>query len=205
MRRVPEVPNGVRLDHYHPMPAPRRRYALAMGRISPEKGLDSALRAAHIASTPMLIAGRVFPFEEHRRHYEEAILPQLRAGCRFVGAVGGARKRSLLARARCAVVASRAPETSSLVAMEALACGTPVVAFRVGALPEIVDPGRTGLLVDDVDQMARALREIGDIDSRVCRDTAERRFSSTAMTSRYLRLYEALADASATGVVQWSS
>jgi glycosyltransferase involved in cell wall biosynthesis len=89
--------------------------------------------------------------------------------------------------------------------MEALACGTPVVAFRAGALADIVEHGRTGLLVDSVEEMARALRAVGDIDPRACREAAERRFASTRMTARYLRLYEALAAAAATRVPSWSS
>ncbi len=205
MRRVPEIPNGVRLDRYEPVAQPKRRYAIAVGRICPEKGFDLALRAAQLADMPLLIAGRTFPFEDHRRHFEESIVPLLRMSCRFVGPVGPARKRSLLARARCLVVPSRVAETSSLVAMEAMACGTPVVAFPVGALPDIVEHGRTGFLVDTVEEMARALREVGELDPRACREAAERRFSSATMTSRYLRLYDALADAAGTGAPRWYS
>jgi glycosyltransferase involved in cell wall biosynthesis len=205
MRRVPEIPNGVRLDQYEPVSLPKRRYAIAMGRICREKGFDLALRAAQLADVPLLIAGGTYPFMDHRRHFEENVVPSLRAGCRFVGPVGPVRRRSLLARARCLVVPSRIAETSSLVAMEALACGTPVIAFRVGALPDIVDHGRTGLVVDTVEEMALALREVRTIDPRVCRDAAEHRFSSTTMTSRYLRLYDALADAAGTGAPRWYS
>jgi glycosyltransferase involved in cell wall biosynthesis len=205
MRRVADIPHGVRLDRYAPLPQPKRRYAMAIGRICPEKGFDLALEAAQDAGIPMLLAGRITPGEEHRTHFVERIVPRLRAGCRYIGAIGAARKRALLARARCLVVASRIAETSSLAAMEALACGTPVVAFRAGALADIVEHGRTGLLVESVEAMARALKEVDGIDPRACRAAAERSFASTRMTARYLRLYEALSDAAATRVRSWWS
>jgi glycosyltransferase involved in cell wall biosynthesis len=205
MRRVPEIPNGVRLDQYRPVREAKRRYAICLGRICPEKGFDLALEAAQQAGVPLLLAGRTFPYDEHERHFAERIAPRLRAGCHFIGAVGPARKRSLLGRARCLVVPSLIAETSSLAAMEALACGTPVVAFRNGALPDIVEHGRTGFVVDDVAAMAQALREVGDIDPRACREAAERRFSSSAMTNRYVQLHETLAEAPAALEDGWST
>jgi glycosyltransferase involved in cell wall biosynthesis len=90
-------------------------------------------------------------------------------------------------------VPSTAPETSSLVAREALACGTPVVAFPNGALRETVDEGRTGFLVSDADGMAEAIRRAPAIDPQECRRVARERFSLDAMTERYFAVYERLA------------
>jgi glycosyltransferase involved in cell wall biosynthesis len=113
--------------------------------------------------------------------------------------VGLARKRRLLSSARCLVVASLAEETSSLVAMEALACGTPVVARKAGALPEIVDDGRTGFLVDDEAAMARAIRDAAGLDRQACRASAVARFDHRRMAAEYLALYEECARAVSAG------
>ena len=127
------------------------------------------------------------------RHFEREIAPRLDGDRVFVGPVGFEAKRRLLTEARCLLVPSLVPETSSLVAMEALACGTPVVAFRAGALPEIVEPGRTGFIVRDVEEMADAIGAAAALDPEVCRDAARERFSAEAMVDRYVSLYESLA------------
>jgi glycosyltransferase involved in cell wall biosynthesis len=193
MPRLPDVGNGVRLDELAPVAGPRRRYALVAGRICPEKGVHLAVAAARCARVPLLIAGRVFPYAAHRRYFDDAVAPHLGAGCRFVGAVGPARKRQLMGRARCVLVPSLVAETSSLVAMEALACGTPVVATRAGALPDVLEHGRTGLLVDGAEEMAAAVRDATAIDPIACREAAELRFSSRAMIARYVERYRRVA------------
>jgi glycosyltransferase involved in cell wall biosynthesis len=113
---------------------------------------------------------------------------------RFIGPVGVSRKRRLLAGARCLLVPSLVPETSSLVTMEALACGTPVVAFPSGALPEIIEDGRTGFLVEGPREMARAMRHVEYIDREACRRAARDRFSAHRMIGGYMQLYTLLAN-----------
>lgn len=184
-----DVPNGVPIDRLR-FSSRKREVALALGRICPEKGFDLALRAAAQAGMPALLAGQVFGYEEHVRHYDDAIAPLLDGHARrFLGPLDFARKRRLLAAARCLLVPSLVPETSSLVAMEALASGTPVIAFRRGALPEIVDHGETGYVVDDVDGMADAIGRVSAIDPRACRRAAEERFSAARMIDGYLDTY----------------
>ena len=187
---VATIPNGV--DAVSRPPHARRNFCLAMGRICEEKGFHLAIDAAVAADMPLLIAGRVYPYEAHRRYFDAAIAPRLSKRVRFLGAVAGARKRRLLAAARCVLIPSLVAETSSLVAMEALACGTPVIAFRSGALPEIVEHGRSGFVVDSPQQMAEAIRTVGAIDHEVCRDAARDRFDAGRMAAEYLKLYERL-------------
>lgn len=174
----------------------RRNFAVALGRICPEKNFHVALDAGARAGVPVLLGGEVFPYEVHERYFAGEICPRLGNGSRsrFLGPVGFARKRRLLSAARCLVSASLAPETSCLVAMEAIACGTPVVAIPSGAVAEIVEDGKTGFFVqNDAAEMAEAIRACERLDPDVCHETARRRFSLEAMTGRYFAAYEELA------------
>jgi glycosyltransferase involved in cell wall biosynthesis len=185
------VPNGIELDNFSPR-ARKGNYALVMGRICPEKGIDLALDAADRAHVPVILAGTVFEYPEHREYFERLIRPRLNGSIRFVGTTGGDRKSQLLAGARCLLLASQADETSSLVAMEAMASGTPVIAWRKGALGEIVVQGKTGWLVSSVEEMAQAIGRTMEIDKCECRREAERRFSSRKMVDGYISLYRSL-------------
>ncbi len=188
------VPNGVPVEALDAR-LTRRGFALALGRVCPEKNLHAALEAGTRAGVPVLLGGQLFAYAEHERYWREELAPRLAAPGtrhRFLGPIGFARKRRLLAAARCLVSASLAPETSSLVAMEALACGTPVVAFPSGALAEIVEHGVTGFLVRDEAEMAEAIRAAPRLDPEACRAAARRRFSAGAMVARYLDLYRSL-------------
>lgn len=190
-RLLPSIENGVAAerDVAHVQP---RDDVVALGRICPEKGYHLALDAARMAHVRMRLAGRVFAYPEHRRYYREEIRPRLDEQRRFLGPVYGGTKRRLLSGARCVLVPSLAPETSSLVAMEALALGTPVVAFSSGALAEIVEPGVTGYLVHDTAEMAEAIGAARELDRNVCRRIALARFSAARMTSRYIARYRAI-------------
>jgi glycosyltransferase involved in cell wall biosynthesis len=199
MPGLPVVTNGVRLDRLAPTGRPRRRYAIAMGRICPEKAFHLAIEAAESASVALLIAGRVFPYPNHVAYFRSEIAPRLRGRCRYVGPVGFRRKRVLLASARCLVVSSLIAETSSLVAMEALACGTPVVALRGGALEEVVEHGVTGFVVDSVEAMSDAIRRVDGIDPRACRAAAEARFDGRRTARAYLETYRKLAQVARAG------
>lgn len=192
---LPPIPNGVPVARLAAAPHARRGFALLLGRICPEKGQHLGIDAARQAGVPLLIAGDVFPYAAHRDYFASEIAPRLDAHRRWIGPVGFARKRRLLSAARCLLVPSLAAETSSLVAMEAAACGTPVIAFRAGALAEIVEPERTGFLVSDVDEMACAIGSSGTIDRDICRSVAQARFSAERMTGSYIQRYRMLADA----------
>ncbi len=189
------IPNGVDTAAFGRIRHARRSFLLMLGRICLEKGQHIALDAATIARVPLLLAGEVFPYEAHRSYFQKEIVPRLGDGRRWIGPAGFTRKRRLLAAARCVLIPSLAPETSSLVAMEAIASGTPVIAFPSGALPDIVQDGVTGFIVHDAKEMAAAIREVERIDSAVCRCVAREQFSVHDMTGAYLRLYRQLAHA----------
>lgn len=189
---LPTIPNGVAIPARAPVLGARRG-VVALGRICPEKGFHVALAAARRAGVPMILAGRVFPYPAHLEHWTRELVPLLDDARRFIGPVDAQRRTELLAHARCVLIPSLVPETSSLVAMEALAAGTPVVAFGKGALPEIVDHGVTGFLVHDEQEMADAIHATATLDPEACRAAAIARFSVEAMTRRYLERYATLA------------
>jgi glycosyltransferase involved in cell wall biosynthesis len=181
------IENGV------PLPlnrvAAKGDHTVCLSRIAPEKNCHVALEAARIAGVPCLLAGKVFSYPEHREYFSGSVEPLLDGERRFVGALDEPAKWRLLSSARCLLQPSAAPETSSLVAMEALACGTPVIAFPSGALPEIIENGKTGFLVRSAREMAEAISWVDQIDLQVCLETAQKRFSIQRMTANYIDLY----------------
>ncbi|HVX91825.1 MAG TPA: glycosyltransferase [Xanthobacteraceae bacterium] len=191
LRLLDPIENGV-AETFLAARHAKRRFALTLSRICPEKGIHLAIDAAKHAGIPLLIAGEVFPYQAHQRYFAELIAPRLDRWRRFIGPVRLARKRRLLAAARCVLIPSLAAETASLVAREALAAGTPVIAFARGALVEALDHGRTGFLVENEAQMARAIARLDEIDPARCRQAARERFSSGQMLRSYVAAYRAL-------------
>lgn len=188
------VINGVQLAPIQEI-EPRQDFAVVMGRICPEKNAHEALEAATLRRTRVFIAGEVFPYPEHERYFAQKISPWLskqRGDHRFLGPLSREERWQLLSRARCLLHPTLAPETSSLAAMEALAAGTPVIAYRSGALTGIVEQGVTGFLVNDRSEMADAIDQVGCLRSEDCRRAAERRFSHERMVREYFDLYEKL-------------
>ncbi len=212
--RVIVIGNGVPLPDVSKLRS-GGRYALMLARICEEKNLHTGLDAAALAGAPAMLAGDVFPYPDHLRYFSEQIEPRLtrqdtahterqsehltRPEARFLGPVTGAAKARLLARAACLLVPSLAPETSSLVAMEALASGVPVIAMASGALPEIIEDGRTGFLIppgsdhEAAERMAEAIRRVPVLDRALCRSVAAERFELSRMVAQYIELYATLA------------
>lgn len=194
LQRAPMIANGVELSAE---PEVKECFALALGRICPEKNQHVALEAGFRANIPVVLGGEVFPWPEHKKYFEEKVKPllqQTNRGIRhiFYGVLDCNTKRRLLSRARCLLHPTLAPETSSLVAMEALAAGTPVIAYRSGALREIIDEGVTGFFVDSMEEMAARIDRIDIISSEACRQAAAQRFSKERMVREYFELYGAL-------------
>jgi glycosyltransferase involved in cell wall biosynthesis len=149
VKLLPPIPNGVDTDIYRPREA-EHGHAVILGRVAREKGFHDALAAARLADMPLIAAGALYSYPDHQRYFAEEVRPLLDGDRTFIGPVAGEAKRRLLAEARCVLIPSTAPETSSLVAMEALASGTPVIAYRAGALPDILEDG----LVDHAASLA---------------------------------------------------
>jgi glycosyltransferase involved in cell wall biosynthesis len=183
------VRNGIEVQRF-PFAAEKDSYLLWLGRICEEKGTHLAIQAARTAGLRLVIAGQVYPFSYHQTYFERGVKPHLDGhGVKFVEQPDFSTKLNLLQHARALLAPSLADETSSLVALEAMACGTPVIGFRRGALPEVVAHGETGCIVDTVEEMAEAALTIG-ISGALCRQRVERLYSSKRMADDYERLYE---------------
>lgn len=127
----PLICNGIDVSRYYRSER-NGQFGLVLARVCPEKGIDVALRVAHRRDLPLLIAGPIYPFETHQRYFTEQVEPLLDRKRRYIGAVGLEAKVDLLSKAKCLLAPSLVAETSSLVAMEAICSGTPVVAYRSG-------------------------------------------------------------------------
>ena len=187
------VRNGIELARF-PVTTRKGSCLLWLGRFCHEKGAHLAIQAAKKAGLPLVLAGKVYPFSYHQQYFYGEIAPHLDNGgpVRLAEALTPAQKMQLLSHARALLVPSLADETSSLVAMEAAACGTPVIAFRRGALPEVVRHGVTGLLVNSLEEMAQAVGRLDKIKPAVCRRHAEQNFSATRMADGYEQLYRSV-------------
>lgn len=188
------VRNGIELERFRPARRKKERL-LWLGRFCQEKGAHLAIQAARRAGLPLILAGQVYPFSYHQQYFEREIAPHLNHGLprvSLVEAPSPEQKARLLGQARALLIPSLAAETSSLVAMEAAACGTPTIAFRRGALPEVVRHGVTGFLVDSVEKMAHAVGRLREIRPAECRRHAEQNFSAMRMADGYEQLYRQL-------------
>jgi glycosyltransferase involved in cell wall biosynthesis len=194
-RMLGVVRNGIAVERFAAafVPQANREYLLWIGRICEEKGTHTALEVAHSAGEKIIIAGAVYPFLYHQKYFAREVIPRLkRAGSRakYVQRPSFPEKVELIRHARTVLVTSEVNETSSLVAMEAAACGTPVLALRRGALPEVIAEGITGMLVNDAQEMASALPRATELDAQRCRQYAEEHYPASSMCDEYVGFYE---------------
>jgi glycosyltransferase involved in cell wall biosynthesis len=165
-------------------------YLLWVGRFVPEKGPQRAIQVAREAGRPLVLGGTVQP--RYERFFSTEIEPHIDGQMiRFVGEVGGARKQQLFANAVAFLMPIRWPEPFGMVMVEALAAGTPVLAFAQGAAPEIIEHGVNGFLVDDEDEMAAMVPKAEEIDPAACRRSAHERFSPDRVAAGYEEMYSA--------------
>lgn len=164
-------------------------YLAFLGRIAPEKRPDRAIEIAQACGLPLKIAAKVDPVDQD--YFEQVIKPLLELpGIEYVGEINDQDKNEFLGNALALLFPIDWPEPFGLVMIEAMACGTPVVAFNCGSVPEIVVPGRTGFVVENIDEAVSAVSRIGTIDRRECRCEFERRFTADRMASDYVKVYK---------------
>ncbi|MDQ6732526.1 MAG: glycosyltransferase family 4 protein [Nitrospirota bacterium] len=183
------VYHGLPQDQYafHPHPG---QYLAFIGRLSPEKRPDQAVRIAERVGLPLRIAAKVDPVD---REYIEGIMKPLLSHplVEYVGEITDAEKDAFLGEAM-AVLCPYQPEPFGLALIEALACGTPVITYRHGSFPEMIDDGRTGFLCRDVDDMVVAVMHLSSLDRRDCRAAFEQRFTVERMAEQYVQVYDDL-------------
>ena len=166
-------------------------YLAFLGRISPEKRLDRAIKIAKQAQIPLKIAAKVDPVDKD--YFENAVKPLLRHPLvEFVGEIGDGEKDEFLGNAYALLLPIDWPEPFGLVMIEAMACGTPVIARRRGAVPEVMEEGHTGFIVRNLEEAVEAVRRVPELNRKRCREFFEKRFTATRMAHDYLRVYERL-------------
>src|SRR5690606_2822941 len=184
------VHHGLPIDLYRPSFEPGRYFAF-LGRISPEKRPDRAIAIAQEVGVPLKIAAKVDKADEE--YFKREIEPLLdHPLVEFIGEVNEQRKEEFLRNARALLFPIDWPEPFGLVMIEAMACGTPVLAFRHGSVPEVLEHGVSAFLVDDMQEAVHFARRIDELDRRRCRAEFERRFTSARMAADYERVYETL-------------
>ncbi len=205
-RRCPEldflgvVYNG--LDLEQPLfRTEKEDYLLFLGRLCEAKGTHTAIAAAQALDMPLVLAGKVDPVDAE--YVRTRVSPHVDGErIRYVGEVTGLRKWELLAGARCLLFPIAWPEPFGLVMIEAMACGTPVVATRWGSVPEVVAPGVSGWIADDFEGLLEGIRHAPRIDPHACRRQVQERFGTAAMVAGYLALYERLLEGASRVVSQ---
>jgi glycosyltransferase involved in cell wall biosynthesis len=189
---VRTVLHGMPANLLTPQPV-KQEYAAFLGRISPEKGVDRAIKIAGKAGMKLKIAAKV---DNADKEYYDALIKPLIQGnpdVEFIGEINDAQKPGFLSGAHALMFPIDWPEPFGLVMIEAMACGTPVIAFNCGSVPEVLDHGVTGFIVNDIDQAVAATRRIHMLDRARIRATFDRRFTARRMAEDYLDVYEELA------------
>ena len=184
------VSHGLPADLYQFRPEPGS-YLAFVGRISPEKRVDRAIEIAKRVQIPLKIAAKVDPVD--KRYFKSMIKPLLcESLVEFIGEIGEGEKDEFLGNARALLLPIDWPEPFGLVMIEAMACGTPVIAYRDGAVPEVIEEGHTGFIVEGLDDAVEAVRRIPELSRKRCREVFEERFTATRMAHDYIKVYECL-------------
>jgi glycosyltransferase involved in cell wall biosynthesis len=167
-------------------------YLAFIGRISRQKRLDRAIRIACEAGMKLKVAAEIDREDQHFKQDIEPLLREAREWVEFVGEIGGREKNEFLANAQALLFPIDGPEAFGLVMIEALACGTPVIAWRSGPVPEVIDDRRTGFLVESVAEAVAAVGRIAGLSRHTCRQTFDERFDAACMARKYVEVYRRL-------------
>jgi glycosyltransferase involved in cell wall biosynthesis len=182
------LPENLLSFHEH-----RGQYLAFLGRISPEKGIEQAIQIARRVGMEIKIAAKVDPVDQ--AYYDTVIRPLLdEPGVEYVGEIGDDAKGAFLGHAYALLFPIDWPEPFGLVMIEALACGTPVIAYRRGSVPEVLDDGLTGFIVDNLEGAVQAVERVATLNRRQCRQVFEERFTAARMAREYLAIYRRLID-----------
>jgi glycosyltransferase involved in cell wall biosynthesis len=188
---VATIHHGIPTNLHVPIYNPRGGYVAFLGRLSPEKRPDRAIRIARALGIPLKIAAKIDKADE--AYFREKIAPLLKEpGVEFIGEINERSKTEFLGEAYALLFPIDWPEPFGLVMIEAMACGTPVLAFRHGSVSEIIDQGVTGVIVDTVGEAVRMLPRVIALDRRSIRRRFEQRFSSARMAKDYISVYRSL-------------
>jgi glycosyltransferase involved in cell wall biosynthesis len=193
---VANVYHGIPRDLFTPNAKPGK-YLAVVGRISPEKRVDRAIRIALRAGMPLKIAAKVD--KPDREYFTQVIEPMLREPTvEFLGEISEPEKNELLGHAYALLFPIEWPEPFGLAMIEAMACGTPVIAYPFGSVTEVVDVGQTGFIVKNEEQAVKALKEVEGLNRMVCRQVFEKRFSADRMAREYAAVYSYLCEPEST-------
>jgi glycosyltransferase involved in cell wall biosynthesis len=185
------VYHGIPIDRLTPQSHPRGGYLAFLGRIAPEKRPDRAIKIARALGIPLKIAAKVDRVDEG--YFREVVAPLLEGpGVEFIGEINEQQKNDFLGEALALLFTVDWPEPFGLSMVEAMACGTPVLAFRCGSVPEVVDDGVTGFIVDTMEEALTVLPRVIALDRRAVRRRFEERFSATRMAKDYASVYRSM-------------
>lgn len=201
-QRLPMPPVNWAGTIYHGLPQdllsykaePKGKYLAFLGRISPEKRPDRAIEIAAGSGLPLKIAAKVDSADQD--YWDKTIWPMIQShpNVQFIGEIGDAQKADFLGNALAVLFPIDWPEPFGLVMIEAMACGTPVIAFRCGSVPEVVDHGVSGFVVDDIAGAVKAVHRVKSLDRRRVRAVFDSRFTVERMARDYVAVYERLAE-----------
>ncbi len=184
---IATVYHGIDVEFFTYNPSPIANYLLFFGRIHPDKGTYEAIQISKAIKIPLIIAGIV----QDENYFNQLIKPNLQSGIiDYVGSVGGEMKKELLGNALALLHPINFNEPFGLSVVEALACGTPVIAFNKGSMPEIIENQKNGFLVNSIDEAIVAVKKILNIDRNYCRSSVLNKFSKEIMAKNYIEVYK---------------